>query len=390
VTRRMVTVVGVGHPLISATHAKTLEVTADPSVTSRATCIVAVASRFDGTLDLLRGPVSLRLEVDDEVATGGGIVNPGQRVTDRLVLRRSGAGGPETLIRHSTLTAVVLTASMVRRLQRPEAEVRLTITEEDRAPTGEARAGLVLLDEGHGWAHAGRLASLWAAADVTVDLRHAVRAEALDVLRGAGTLAAVGVDERDPEPVRSQALDRLRALVSAVGGVRVAVSSGDQVVELLLAAGLPPEPVHRLGRLGRARDLAGTAVPGRSPTVIRSARDDVDAVLATVAGAHRPLRVALAETTADVGTAAVWTDADGAGRVASEGVQDDVLLLVPADAALLLGDLRSVAQALIEAGVPPRTVSEVLTPFGLGRRALYASVRRVDESGPAGQGPPSP
>ena len=356
-----------------ATHAKTLEVTAERSVSARATCVVAVAATIEGAaLDLLRGPVSLRLEVDDEVASGSGIVNPSHRVRERVVLRRSSAGGPETLIQRSTLTAADLAPTMVERLRRPNALIRLTITEEDVSPTGEARAALVLLRQGQGWAHAGRLESLWAAADVEVDLRRAVGTEALEALRGAGTVAAVGVHEADSEPLRALALDRLRALVSSTDGVRVAVASDDPSLELLLASGLSPEPVQRLGRVRKARDLARTAVPGPFPIIIRLARDDAGAVLAHLASTHPDHPVAVREARADVGTAALWTTAAAAESLVSGHLEETALVTILADESVLLGELRSVAQALIEAGVRPRTVSEALAPFGLGRRSLYS------------------
>lgn len=385
-TKRVVIIEGAGHPLVRATHSKTLEVTTERTVSERATCVVAVAATTKGRPDLLRGPVSLRLEVDDQVASGSGIVNPVHRVSDRLVVRRSSAGGPETLIQRSTLTAADLAPTMVERLQRSDARVRLIITEEDESPKGANRGALVLLDQGRGWSNAGRIESLWAAADVEIDLRYPLATEALQALRGAGTVAAVGVNEADSEPVRRRALDRLRALVSSTGGVRVAVSSDDPSLELLLAAGLSPEPVQRLGLVRKARDLARTAVPGPFATVIRLARDDAAAVLAPLARTHPEHPVAVCDARSDVGTAALWTIAAGVGPLVSDQPDETTLVVVPADESVLLGELRSVARELIEAGVRPRTVSEALAPFGLGRRSLYSPVTISGEAEPAAPG----
>jgi hypothetical protein len=45
-------------------------------------------------------------------------------------------------------------------------------------------------------------------------------------------------------------------------------------------------------------------------------------------------------------------------------------------------DVLLVARALIDAGVPPRTVGAALATFGLDRRRLYAAMRRGEQLGP--------
>ena len=59
-----------GHPNVTATHDKTIELTRDPEISRRATCVLGVASDHDDrALLALRGRVEVTLECDGRDAT---------------------------------------------------------------------------------------------------------------------------------------------------------------------------------------------------------------------------------------------------------------------------------------------------------------------------------
>src|SRR5581483_6556914 len=62
---RPVRLVGRGSPAIRATHAKTLEVTADAEITGRATCVIAVGTSAVEPRRVA-GPVRITISVDGE------------------------------------------------------------------------------------------------------------------------------------------------------------------------------------------------------------------------------------------------------------------------------------------------------------------------------------
>src|SRR5271170_606284 len=78
-----------GHPNVTATHSKTVELTRDPDISRRATCVLGVASDHDDrALLALRGRVEMTLECggarDELTAT----MSPFFLGDDSLVFRR--------------------------------------------------------------------------------------------------------------------------------------------------------------------------------------------------------------------------------------------------------------------------------------------------------------
>lgn len=320
-----------GHPHLRATHAKTLELTREASVTERATCVVGVAADFDPEeLALLRGPVALTLSAGGHEASGTALINPTHEVGERMVLRRSGFRDAETLVTDATLAADDLPPALTEALADPSTEVTLTLTE------AAEPAPLVLVGEPGG----GRARTLWAHADQIVDLR-AVPAEPVE----DGIVAVRVPDGIDAVP--RKAIGWLLAVAEA--GARIAVP-GDPAVELLLAAGYAPEPSMRLGRMDKAADLP-KAIP--VPAVVTLPADQLP---------NLRNRYAVPAGGPDLGTAMTWRG--------TEPAEDVVTVVLAPDE----GDhvaLPEVVRALTDAGVPPRTIGEALKPFGVTRRELY-------------------
>lgn len=316
---------GHGHPAIRATHAKTFELTADPDISARATCVVSVGTGFDeATLtswSLLRGRVRLALTAvtPDGIrreAAGEAVVNPRHSVEDRIVIRRStlaeGTDDADTWATDSTLTARDFGPELVAALTDAGTEVTLSAVEIG------TRRPLVLIRP------------------------------ARTPLTGRARRLAAHDDEsvwssENPEPRRGS---RFAFLPQAPGPL--------VAVEALLAAGLPYDPHAWLGSPQR---LSGLPL---MPTVFH-----MPAGTSPELFGDRPIAVA-DETEQDLGTAMVWLPAAEAvtrvGALAVLGASPEPGELV---------DLDSVARALVAAGIAPRTLSEALTPLGLSRKKLY-------------------
>ncbi len=121
-----------GHPAIRASHAKTLELTAEPAITARASCMVGVAAALPA--QPVAGPIRLTLSVAGESvsfsATGNSAWWPG---SGSAVIRRSGRRLPDSYATGAGLAAADLPRSMVRALTDPDATVTVLV-ERDSGP----------------------------------------------------------------------------------------------------------------------------------------------------------------------------------------------------------------------------------------------------------------
>ncbi|HET9656607.1 MAG TPA: DUF371 domain-containing protein [Kineosporiaceae bacterium] len=376
--RRTVVLHASGHSQVRATHEKSLELTAEAEITARATCVVGVGMAPSPQAGLLRGPVSLALEVNEEVARGWGVINPAYGVGDRVVLRRAASGGPETLVVRSTLTAADLPPALAEQLRAPGAQVRLTISEEEATPSGSTRQPLVLVGSRGAAPASGRLAALWENADIAVELPGKAAARAAGVVRDSGVIAATLPDDSLRECGPHPAMSELTALIAAGDDVCVASLLGDPLLEVMLAAGLPPVPVRWLGQVGRAAARTRPVAPGPVPSVLVVQRQDATAVLGRLADAYPNHPVGVRSAALDVGTAVRWITAADAPAAVADHPAEAALLVVAALESGPSGDLGAIARALVEAGVPPRTISDALAPFGLDRRELYARLPHKD------------
>lgn len=376
--RRTVVLRASGHSQVRATHAKSLELTAEAEITARATCVVGVGMSPVRQAGLLRGPVSLVLEVNEQVVRGWGVINPAHAEDGRVVLRRAASGGPETLVVRSTLTAADLPPAVVEQLRVPGAQVRLTISEEAATPSGGTRQALVLVGSRGAAPASGRLAALWENADIAVDLPGRAVAGAARVLRDSGVIAATLPDGSLRECGPHPAVSELTALIAVGDGVRVASLLGDPLLEIMLAAGLPPVPVQWLGQVGRAAARTRPIAPAPIPSVLAVQRQDATAVLGKLAGAYPNHPVGVQSDAPDVGTAVRWTTAAEVPAAVTDHPGGAPLLVVAALESGPAGDLGAISRALVEAGVSPRTISASLAPFGLDRRELYAGLPHKD------------
>ena len=393
---RSVTVTAVGHPAIRATHDKTLELTADPVITARATCVAGVSATWNReALAQLRGPVDYLVEAGDWQGGGRAVINPDHAVVFGFVIRRSRHTDDDTLAVASTGAAADLPRPLVAALAGPGQPVVVTITEL-RPP-----APLVILAAGE---PAGRLGVLWRNAAATVDL------DAGPPSRSRSASGRAGVSELEIETAIEQgrivravcstppdllgpaAVARLHALTAS--GARLACPA-DPVVGALLAAGLPPAPVLHLGQVTGRRlrqpDLQQLVSLTPCPVVLSAPAEEAEHVA-------RSLRVLVPQRTCriddaafDVGVALApfddvaqlpyrWPD----GPDAKDG--DRLFVVGPTPGGGRAVDLDAVVLYLLDAGVPGRQIADALRPLGLRRNEIY----RIIGDAPAGQGDARP
>lgn len=324
--------VGHGHPAIRATHAKTFELTTEPAITARATCVLAVGTALDPNLVPLRGRVRLTLATPGLPAlTGEATLNPRRALTDRAVIRRSRTLDADTLAVDSTLTAEDLPADFAEALTDPDREVTLTVEE-----LGITRP-LLRVDFG--------------------ERTH------LPSLKDVGRQSSLTLTIASDAPPKEVAATNTALERAAAAGARVTLSSPHKPLEALLASGLPPHPYAYLGSPQRLSTLPSTAVvfhmpPSASPTLF----------------AGRDIWV---EDTSELDLGTAMTATTPADAVATPGT---LTVVGPSAPDTELVDLTTVARALTEAGIAPRTLTEALAPFGLTRKRLYALLTEQDQT----------
>jgi uncharacterized protein len=132
-----VTIIGRGHAAITASHAKTVELVAEPEIGPRATCVAAVDVRVkSGDLLGLRGWIDLTIEAGGVTDVVRGHANPAFAAGDRLVVRQAPAPVRDALLVEADKGAAELDRRLVAALADPGARVMVTL-----APAEDARGG---------------------------------------------------------------------------------------------------------------------------------------------------------------------------------------------------------------------------------------------------------
>lgn len=136
-----------GHRNLRATHHKTLELTREAEISSRATCVVGVSAGFDPRrVARLRGPLRLEMRVAERREVVHAVATPFMAATDSLVFRRSDQRRGKTFAFAADRSAGDLGRAFVEALGSPEAEIEVTLTE----VPGETTGALLVLLEGPG------------------------------------------------------------------------------------------------------------------------------------------------------------------------------------------------------------------------------------------------
>jgi len=249
-----------GHPNVTATHDKTLEVTRDADISRRATCVVGVASEHDDrALLALRGPVEITLECDGARDTFSATMSPFFLGDSSLVFRRGTGLRGRTVAFDASKTAATIDRALAERLGTSQSTLTVTIT----AVAGPPVRGVLFV------------VSLPIGNDSDIGRRAVEVLENVDVVLAEDTRRLRALARRlDVEVARSTSyhdhneaervegvLERLRngarvALVSDAG-TPLFSDPGYVVVSRAVAEGIPVCPVP-----GPSAALAGLAASG--------------------------------------------------------------------------------------------------------------------------------
>src|SRR5438552_3705770 len=125
-----------GHPNVTATHNKTLELTRDADISRRATCVLGVASDHDDrALLALRGRVDVELECDGARDEFAATMSPFFLGDESLVFRRGAGLRGSTVAFDATKTAATIDRELAARLGASKAKLRVTIHARANEPT---------------------------------------------------------------------------------------------------------------------------------------------------------------------------------------------------------------------------------------------------------------
>jgi 16S rRNA (cytidine1402-2'-O)-methyltransferase len=126
-----------GHPNVTATHDKTLELSRETDISRRATCVIGVASSHDDrALLALRGRVEVTLTCDGARDAFTATMSPFFLGDASLVFRRGPGLRGRTVAYDASLTAATLDRPLVAKLASSDARLDVTIRETggDRGP----------------------------------------------------------------------------------------------------------------------------------------------------------------------------------------------------------------------------------------------------------------
>jgi len=374
-----VTIIGRGHPAITASHAKTVELVTEPEIGPRATCVVAVGARVEsGDLLGLRGWIDLTIHAGGTTDVVRGHANPALAAGDRLVVRRAPVPVRDALLVEADKGASDLDPGLVAALKDPGAAVTVSLS-----PVQDERGsrGALVVSPGAPWSAPG--AATTRPADLS--LRSPLSPEDVELATQAlGDAAHIFLDAS------------LAGDPAAVSLVQAAWSGGHFVLSLeglaplpsaLAVAGVDLSSVNVMDLRALAR-RAGSIEPEATCLAVALPSGDVARAIAAIEKAIPGARGVIA---LDAGTGSMhatsWrVSAEPgapsrrgrsaivvAGRSASEPGADAAERL-PRPVAVLAAELAG-------RGAPTREVSAALQrATGMSRKAAYAAALELAPS----------
>jgi 16S rRNA (cytidine1402-2'-O)-methyltransferase len=410
-----------GHPNVTATHDKTLEVTRDADISRRATCVLGVASDHDDrALLALRGRVEVTLTCGDVRDLFTATMSPFFLGDSSLVFRRGPGLRGRTVAFDASQTASTLDRGLVAKLASSEARLDVTV----RELGGEAAPGalyVVSLPIGNDDDISRRAIDLLERADVVLaeDTR---RLHALAQRIGITVAPALSYHDHNELDRVDAVLDRLR------GGARVALVSdagtplcsdpGYVVVSRAVAEEIPVCPVPGPSAVLAVLAACGLPVdrfvfagflPRRSAHRRRTVQEltalgcavvcyestaRLAAMLTDVAAVRPAWQVCVGREVTKTfeefrhGTASELARAFGAEKPLGECT---IVLAPPAGAddddrdpaTITADDVDTLLRSLLEQGVPASTVAQALRALpGVGRNEAYERVLALGRDAP--------
>lgn len=238
-----------GHPNISASHAKTFELTRDPSVTQAGTCIIGVNAQYDeAALLALRGAVEVEMRCGDFCDRVVARINPKFTAGAPLIFRRMPTPEPRTFAVGSDKGASLLDRDLIKALKLPGAKLEVSISKAD-FDTKDSRGLLYLVGMPIG--NQDDLSPRALSVLQSVDL---VLCE--DTRTTKALLAGFGLDVPTTAYHDHNERDRVADLIQRL-------QKGNRLA-LVSEAGMPliSDPGFHLVRAARDADIPVTAVPG--------------------------------------------------------------------------------------------------------------------------------
>jgi 16S rRNA (cytidine1402-2'-O)-methyltransferase len=405
-----------GHPNIAASHTKTLELTRDPEISRRATCVLGVGSDHDDrALLALRGRVDVVLECDGRRDELTATMSPFFLGADSLVFRRGEGLHGDTFAFDATKTAATVDRDLVRALGSSDNELRVTV----RATGSEPAPGVLFV------------VALPIGNDGDIGPRAIRVLERVDLVLAEDTRTLHALARRiGIEPARTTSyhdhneaqradgiIERLRrgdrvALVSDAGTplcsdpgyvvVSRAVAGGIAVVPVpgpsallavLTASGLPVDRFVFAGFLPRrsaARQLALRELTALGAAVVcyESASRIAD-TMADIAAVRADWRVCIGrEVTKVFEEFRRGSASELAHELAGEKLLGECTIVIApptahdgerdADATATTEHVDALLRSLLEQGVPASTVAQALKSMpGIGRNDAYERVHAL-------------
>jgi hypothetical protein len=346
-----VRLVGSGHPAIRATHHKTLEITPDPHITERATCVIAVGAT--GADTAFAGDVRVTVRAAGESFTFTARGNSSWHPGGTAVFRRSPVRPHGTFATHATAAASDLPRVLVAALQQPQTEVTVDV----EPLRGRRCAVLFAVDPDR--PHDDRLAAELAAADLVV-AEDAAAAHAIGDRVSAGP-----VDVSGRTLVLATAQLPGRTVVAALDDVDVETVGLPPA--LAAAAAFPARGAVLLAPAGSDPTALLRDAPASARLVIEVAADEVMAVLRRAADIRNADRAVVAQGSA--APVLVSTDVP----VELPGGEPAQVCFGPAPTTTQLDPrVRAALDALLDENVPTRAAARALAELtGWSRRTAY-------------------
>jgi hypothetical protein len=362
-----VTIIGRGHAAITASHAKTVELAAEPEIGPRATCVAAVDARVEsGDLLGLRGWIDLMIEAGGVTEVVRGHANPAFAPGDRLVVRQAPAPVLDALLVEADRGAADLDRRLVAALADPGATVTVTLS-----PAQDERGGrgALIVSPGAPWSSPAAAPSR----PVEMSLRSPLSPEDVEA-------ATHALD--DAEYV---SLDgNLAGDPAAVALVQAAWNGGHHV---LPAAGLGPLPsALAVAGVDLSSVSVGSVEPEATCVVLAVPSGDVAKAVRAIEQAMPGARgVVVLDAGTGTMNATSW-QAPGESTVPSRRGRDAIVVAgrsptAPEADSALPHPVAVLAAELVARGASTREVSEALQrATGMSRKAAYAAALELAPS----------
>ena len=351
-----------GHPAIRATHRGTLEVTLDPDITARATCVVGVAARVEARdLSGFAGPLTISLRSGPWELVVHATAHAGFRLGRRLVVRRSRHLDADTFATGADADASSLSRELVESLR--DAGTRLVLTVRGLRSPGAAGGAVLLLGSPPG------------DADVVVGGGRRDVDRVVEALQD-GRRVALAREDLGAGPLAR------RAAAAAVA-LGVPIDTGGLPAELaaLLLAGYDP------GRPVWIARLSGPGAPGELDDAVHRAICVCSLPSALLPGLLRDVETRLGPVLAcvclDAGrpseTVVRGTISEVREQVGDRGRRRGESLAVLSAAGPSPAE-RRLLEALLRQGVAPRTIAGAAqAAWGWRRQRVYAALRDLQD-----------